>query len=90
MSWSRPLKPLLDASVRVAQEVPKWKRPDQSWLKLNCDGALNTQENVVGAGVVVSDHAGVFVLAECRSTSTLVIQKWLRSLPIVMQFGWQE
>jgi hypothetical protein len=23
-------------------EVQKWKRPEESWLKLNCDGALNS------------------------------------------------
>jgi ribonuclease HI len=39
---------------------------------LNCDGALNFQEKVAGTGVIVRDHTGGFVVAECRKYSHIV------------------
>jgi hypothetical protein len=36
-------------------EVQKWKRPEESWLKVNCDGALNSQEKLN-----LSDCAGSY------------------------------
>ena len=43
-------------------------------MKLNCDGGLNSQECVAGAGVVVRDYTytGDFVIAECRRYDHIV------------------
>jgi hypothetical protein len=64
--------PLPGPVARTVPEVQKWKRPEESWLKLNCDGALNFQEKVAGTGVIVRDHTGGFVVAECRKYSHIV------------------
>jgi hypothetical protein len=50
--------PLPGTVARAVPEVQKWKRPGESWLKLNCDGALNSQEKMAGTGVIVRDHTG--------------------------------
>jgi hypothetical protein len=51
---------------QIGTRGAKWAQPEHSWIKLNFDGALKVQQNVVRVGVVVCGHDGAFVLAECR------------------------
>ena len=51
---------------RTLWEVQKWVRPEEGWVKLNCDSTLNSQDCVAGAGVVVRDDTGEFMLVEGR------------------------
>jgi hypothetical protein len=53
-------------------EVQKWLKPDQGWVKLNCDGALDIAAGVAGVGIIVRDHPGAFVAAECRKYEHIV------------------
>jgi hypothetical protein len=46
--------------------VLKWLKPEMGWMKINSDGALDLAGGRVGVGVIVRDHMGEFVVAECR------------------------
>jgi ribonuclease HI len=41
--------------------APRWLKPFPGWVKLHCDGALNSSANNMGAGVVVRNEAGEFL-----------------------------
>lgn len=42
---------------------PKWCPPAEGWLKFNTDGATDEARRRGGAGMVVRNHAGEFILA---------------------------
>ncbi|KAK1618647.1 hypothetical protein QYE76_024164 [Lolium multiflorum] len=50
-----------------AQRVKEhWLPPDDGWHKVNADGAYKASLGSGGCGVVIRDHKGVFVAAECH------------------------
>lgn len=57
---------LVEAKPTVSSEVAKWERPDESWIKLNCDAAFeadcSTKYTVnAGLGIVARDDRGNFL-----------------------------
>jgi hypothetical protein len=47
----------------------KWKMPQDQVLKCNWDAALDVGRNMMGVGILVSDHARVVVAAKCSTQS---------------------
>ena len=43
-----------------------WLPPEVGWLKVNVDGAFLSAAGYGGCGVVLRDHYGDFVAADCR------------------------
>ena len=44
----------------------RWERPNKGWFKLNTDGATNATQNVAGAGGVLRDARGNWVVGFSR------------------------
>ena len=40
----------------------RWERPNEGWFKLNTDGATNATQNATGAGGVLRDARGSWVV----------------------------
>lgn len=64
---------LLPTPPVVPRLVVKWKLPDASCFKINFDGAIFTNENRSGIGVVVRDHIGS-IIASLAQLISLALQ----------------
>lgn len=62
----------------VVKQV-RWERPGEGWLKLNTDGAANDLLNSIGAGGVVRDDRGNWVVGFFRKigkTNNFAVEIW--------------
>ncbi|KAF5479796.1 hypothetical protein F2P56_000588 [Juglans regia] len=49
-------------NARIAM---RWERPENGWVKVNWDAALNLKERRMGAGIIVRDEKGEALVAMC-------------------------
>jgi len=59
------------------KEVGGWVKPDDGWLKINCDGAYCSKTKKVGIGVAVRDSIGKVVdgfAKKVKGSSALMIE----------------
>jgi ribonuclease HI len=54
------------------QQICTWQRPIAGVVKINVDGAFNSQENVAGSGGVAREGAGIFRGAWCKAYPGIV------------------
>lgn len=50
--------------MRVQQKV-QWRAPVVGWIKLNTDGATDSDRALGGAGIIIRDHSGTCMGARC-------------------------
>ena len=43
------------------KKMEKWKKSEEGWMKVNCDGALDLKTKVVGSGIIVRNSDGIVV-----------------------------
>lgn len=43
--------------------MEKWQKPEEGWLKLNCDAACDHQQGYMGMGVILRNHTGQVMAA---------------------------
>jgi ribonuclease HI len=49
----------------VQREKQKWVPSIEGWVKVNSDGAVDSNKGVAGAGMVIRDHIGQFLAGGC-------------------------
>jgi ribonuclease HI len=60
-------------TTSVQRHEALWTPPDEHWLKVNVDGALNKQGIGGGGGVVIRDHHGVFRAGACHAFANISV-----------------
>ncbi|XP_040994321.1 uncharacterized protein LOC121240859 [Juglans microcarpa x Juglans regia] len=63
LAYNEVLQESQEASVKVQAEVHNWKKPEEEWLKVNWDAAVNSGEGRIGIGVLIKDHNGLVIRA---------------------------
>lgn len=48
----------------LSQEVPKWRRPDPGWVKVNSDAAFAVHDQSGATACIIRDHRGIFKAAQ--------------------------
>ena len=46
--------------------LERWIKPEEGWLKVKCDGALDLKTKIAGSGVIVRDWNETVVDGICR------------------------
>ncbi|XWS35022.1 hypothetical protein CRYUN_Cryun21dG0089700 [Craigia yunnanensis] len=46
--------------------LERWIKPEEWWLKVNCDGVLDLKKEVAGSSVIVRDCDGAMVDGLCK------------------------
>nr|XP_027120699.1 uncharacterized protein LOC113737717 [Coffea arabica] len=85
-----------DSGMKEGREVHGWERPQEGWIKLNSDAALNSKEGRAGWGMVARDWQGMMLGAWAVPSSTCSNPKQEESMALRMALrmaqlkGWKK
>jgi ribonuclease HI len=82
--------------TRRLRSVEHWLPPEDGWCKANADGSFRMSSGAGGTGVVLRDHRGGFLAAECHflpsvsdpERAELIACK--RALELTKRQGWEK
>ncbi|XP_062021219.1 uncharacterized protein LOC133737729 [Rosa rugosa] len=66
MGWYEEFKKVNVQPTEIRRQSVKWPRPQENWVKVNCDGAFQPATRKGGAGVVIRDANGDFQVGAAR------------------------
>ena len=56
---------------RIGNRRESWKSPEDNWIEINTDGAIDLMQSVAGAGLVARVHQGNFRIACLRKCTNI-------------------
>ncbi|XP_062020639.1 uncharacterized protein LOC133737027 [Rosa rugosa] len=66
MGWYEEFKKVNVQPTEIRRQLVTWTRPQENWVKVNCDGAFQPATRKGGAGVVIRDANGDFQVGAAR------------------------
>ncbi|XP_024179032.1 uncharacterized protein LOC112185053 [Rosa chinensis] len=67
IGWYEEFKKVNVQPTEIRRQLVKWKRPQENWVKVNCDGAFQqATRKGGGAGIVIRDVNGDFQVGAVR------------------------
>ena len=72
------------------KDLDLWINPKPPWYKINTDGAVFTQQQAIGMGVIIRDHKGrvMAVLSKLLHFSLGPLEAEAKALEEAMEFAW--
>lgn len=87
----------IDRNIRQRnRRVARWKRPDEGFVKVNWDAAMNSEKKRMGLGVVVRDEEGEVLLSLCNpmeglsNSATAELYALWEPLKVCAELNWAK
>ena len=80
---------------RMGKSVERWEKPEISWLKVNCDGAMDIKSKVATSNVIVRNWQGKLVDGRNRkrvADNALMAEVWALKdgIELSIEKKWQQ